>query len=367
MASILDHIGTPLQLVALFLLLVAGIARLLVHSGAWKPSAATTQLVINRIFQAALAALIIGTASPTVAPTLDRWLNSEETFHGAVLSTTGEAISGATVNLITIATVSTNVLGHFDITVPRNRAVKEYKLQVKAPGFETPPVLTKSAAAMKDVEIRLTPAPPELIKALEPTLIVGQYFGIPFVLVTLRVENTGKSLTSINEIRGNLSGKDASFVLSAAYWTIVNPFGPLAPVTGPIPIPAGTNFDLRVVMMPGANFAKLYRQISTLPEYSSQQPCVRNYTGVVDPMTDSAFRIVKAFADEHFAWLDDDWHLQLDMTADNQAKTFQRDFSLTASDIDRLRASIDLMRQCLSVSMTAPLAQDGQLANFLSK
>src|SRR5438094_207195 len=108
MGSILQQVGTSLQLVALFLLLIAGVARLLVRSGAWKASPASTRLIINRIFEAALAALIIGVVSPALAPTLDRWVNSDETFHGAVLSTSGEAVSDATVNLITIATVRTN-------------------------------------------------------------------------------------------------------------------------------------------------------------------------------------------------------------------------------------------------------------------
>ena len=367
MASILHQIGTSLQLVALFLLLVAGIARLLVRSGAWKSSPATTRLVINRIFEAAVAALIIGVVSPAVAPSLDRWLNSDESFHGAVLSTNGEAISDATVNLITIATVRTNPLGQFDISVPRNRALKEYKLQVKAPGYETPAVLTKAATEMKNIEIRLTPAPPELVKALEPTLIVGQYYGVPFVLLTLRVENAGTAMAWINEIRGNLSGKEASFLLSAAYWTIINPFGPFAPVTGPFPIPAGINLDLRVVMTTGANFANLFSQVAALPEYSSQSLCAQKYNGAVDPMTGSAFEIVKAFADGHFAWRDGDWHLQVDVAAENQAKTFQRDFTLSGSEIDRLRASIALLRQCMSVNMTTPLAQDGNLANFVTK
>jgi hypothetical protein len=367
MASIIQQVGTSLQLVALFLLLIAGIARLLVRSGAWKASRATTRLIINRIFEAALAALIIGVVSPALAPTLDRWLNSDEVFHGAVLSASGEAISDATVNLIAIATVRTNPLGQFDITVPRNRALKEYKLQVKAPGFETLPVLTKNASEMKNVEIRLTPAPPELVKALEPELVVGQYYGVPFILVTMRVENVGTGMAWISEIRGNLSGKDISLVLSPAYWTILNPFGPFAPVTGAFPIPAGVNLNLRVVMTTSANFANLFSQVAALPEYSSQAPCVQKYNGSIDPMTNNAFQIVKAFAEEHFVWHDGDWHLKIDVLAENQAKTFKRDFVLSDGDIGRLRASISLLRYCLAVNMTTPLAQEGSLANFVSK
>jgi hypothetical protein len=367
MAAILQQIGTPLQLTALFLLLVAGIAQLLVRLGAWKPSPGTTRLVIDRIFQAAVAAFVLGVASQAIAPALDRWLNGDETFHGAVLSTTGEPIAGATVDLIAIGSALTNALGQFDITVSRNRVLKAYKLEVRAPGYAPLLVLTKSATEMKNVEIRLTPAPPELVKALEPTLFVGQYYGVPFVVVTLRVENAAASLASINEIRGELSGKDASFTLSPAYWTIVSPFGPFAPVPGALPIPSGINLDLRVVMMTGVNFANLTPQVAELPEYRSQQPCARKPNGAVDPMTDGAFQIVKAFAEEHFAWRDGDWRLRLDVTAGAETKTFERLFALSSGEIGRLRASIALLRQCLSVNMTAPLAQDGGVANFVSK
>jgi hypothetical protein len=367
MASILQQIGTPLQLTALFLLLIFGVLRILVRTGKWTPSASTNRLVINRIFQTAIVALVIGILSSTFAPSFDRWINGSEIFHGAVLSTTGDPIAGATINLIPITTVPTNGVGQFDITVPHDRILKEYKLQIKAPGYETPAVMTKSAAEMKNVEIRLTPAPPELVKALEQPLFVGQYFGNPFVMVSLRVENVGTSITTINEIRGTLVSKDASFVLSPAYWTIVNTFGPFYPVMGPFPISAGAKLDLRVMMMPGMNFASLYSKVSALPEYKLQPPCVTKFNGSIDPMTADAYEISKAFADEHFAWREGEWHLKIDVVAENQARTFQHDFSLSSNDVDHLRASIALLRQCLSATTSAPLAQDGGMANFLEK
>ena len=367
MASVLHAVGTPLQLVALFLLLVAGLTRLLVRSRAWKLSPVTTRLVINRTFQAAMVALVIGVVSPTIAPILDRWANSEETFHGAVLSTGGEPITGATVNLITIATVSTNSLGQFDISVPHSRALKKYTLQVKAPGYQTSPVLTKTAAELKDVDIRLTPAPPELVKALEQPVIVGHFFGVPIIIVTLRVENTGSSTTYINNVQGKLSYGDVSFILSPVYWTIINPFGPFYPITGPFPIPAATNLDLRIVLITGMNFSILYQQLSQLPKYSVQLPCTQKYNGAVDPLTDQAYQIVKSYAGDHFAWKAGNWHFELDMTADNQVRSFSHDFVLSADEVDRLRASFDLLRECLGVNLTAPVAQDGILANFVPK
>ncbi len=367
MASIIQQIGTPLQLTALFLLLIFGVLRLLVRSGKWTPSASINRLVINRIFQTAMVALVLGVLSSTFAPSFNRWINGSEIFHGAVLSTTGDPIAGATINLITIATVSTNGVGQFDITVPHDRILKEYKLQVKAPGYETPDVITKSAAEMKNIEIRLTSAPPELVKAFDPPLFVGQYFGNPFAMISLRVENVGTSMTTINEIRGTLVNGDTSFVLSPAFWTIVNPFGPFSPVMGPFPISAGAKLNLRVVLMPGMNFASLYSKVGELPEYKLQPPCVQKFNGMVDPMNDNAYKISKAFADEHYAWRAGEWHLKVDVVAENEAKTFQRDFFLSNSDVDRLRASIALLKQCLSATATAPLAQDRGMANFLEK
>jgi hypothetical protein len=367
MAAILQQIGTPLQLAALLLLLVAGIARLLVRSGAWKASPGTTRLVVDRIFQAAVAALILGVASQAIAPALDRWLNGDETFHGAVLSTTGEPIPDATIDLIAIGSVSTNALGQFDITVPRNRVLKTYRLEVRAPGYALLPALTRTAAEMKNIEIRLTPEPRELLKALESPLFVGQYYGVPIIVITLRVENGGAALASIGEIRGELTGADGSFILSPAYWTILNPFGPFFPVTGPFPIPAALNLDLKVVMTASANFANLYRQVAALPEYASQQPCAPKSGGAVDPMADDAFQLVEAFAKDHFGWREGDWRLRLDVTAGDEKKSFERDFALSNGEVERLRQSIALLRQCLTANLTAPLAQDAGVANFLSK
>jgi len=287
----------------------------------------------------------------------------------AVLSTTGEAIAGASVNLITVATVSTNPLGQFEITVPRNRTLDEYKLQVSAPGYEISQVMTRSPAELKNAEIRLTPAAdPELVKGIEPTVMVGQFLGYPFALVTLRVENDGDSLLSINQIQGRLSGNDTAFVLAPMSWTIAGIFGPFAPVTGPFPIFAGTKLDLRVVMMPGANLASLYNQLGALPEYANQAPCTPKFNGTVDPLTSEAFEIVKTFSEDRFGWREGGWTLQLEVSTEGEdKKTFEHEFAISESDLNRLRTSLRLAKSCLGVHFTAPLAQDGSVANFLSK
>ncbi len=366
-SSILQQVGTPLQLVGLFLLLAVGLARLLLR--AWPPKAAQglVRLTIDRAFQASVVALVLGVLGPTIAPVLDRWLNREVTFHGAVLSTSGEAVAGATVNLITLATVSTNGLGQFDITIPANRALKEYEIQVSAPDYHLSPVIKKAGSEIGSIEIRLQPMARELVKSLENPLIVGQYYGAPFVIATLRVENATDQVGSIGEIRAQLFGRDASLSLSPVYWTIANSFGPFAPITAAIPIPPRMNFDLHVVMTANANYAGVLSQIAGLPEYRAQTPCAPKRNGVVDPLASSAFRIVKAFAEEHFAWTDGKWRLQIDVRAQNQASTFQREFELSTGEVDHLRASVALMRQCMAVNLATPIAQDGAVANFLTK
>jgi hypothetical protein len=55
------------------------------------------------------------------------------------------------------------------------------------------------------------------------------------------------------------------------------------------------------------------------------------------------------------------------VAAENEAKTFHRDFSLSENDVQRLRKSISLVKQCLTVNLQAPLAQEGGLANFVTK
>lgn len=367
MASIIQQIGTPLQLIALFLILIAGIARLLVRSDSGKPSTTIRRLMINRIFVVALVALVLGTLAGSLPPVLERWANNDEVFHGAVLSTTGDAIPNATVNLLTIASSTTNATGQIDIDVPHSRVRKEYSIQVKAPGYQTPDVMTKTDAQMRNFEIRLTPAPEDLVRSMASDFVVGQYFGAPLILATLHVENPGTSTVNINEIRGTISGKDGSFLVVPVAWTIANPYGPFAPIAGPLPIWAGAKLDLRVAMITGENWTALYSKTSALPEYKSQMPCAYKQNSAPDPMTDAGYAVVKAFAEEHFGWYPGDWKLRIDVTTDNQSKTFNREFSLSPAEIDRLRNSISLLKQCLSVTTTSPLAQDGTVSNFLPK
>jgi hypothetical protein len=367
MASIIQAIGTPLQLIALFLLLVFGVLRLLVRSGKWTPSPSMNRLIVNWTFRAALAMMVLGMVSSTLAPVLERWLNHGETFHGAVLSTTGDPIPGATINMITIGTVTTNGVGQFDITVPPDRLMKEYKIQAKAIGYETPPALTKSSLQMQNLEIRLTPIPQELIKSLERPLYIGQYYGYPFVLVTLRVENIGSAMTSISEIRGTLTNQGTTIVLSSGVWTIGNLLGPYDSVDGPFPIFAGARLDLRVLMIPGMNLTGLISKVKAIPEYQQKLPCMQNSTGSIESMNDAAYNLCKTFADEHFSWIEGEWHLKIEAKSENQTKTFDQDFTLSQTEVDHLRTSIGLLKQCLAANPNLPLAQDGRLTNFLQK
>jgi TIR domain len=219
--------------------------------------------------------------------------------------------------------------------------------------------------AKKGLEIS---ASSQLVKALEPDLSVGQLLGTPFVLATLHVGNSNSSTTWINEISGSLRSRDETLILSSVSWTILNPFNPLFPVTGPFPIPAGTDLDLRLFMIgSGMSFVNLFNDIAALPEYKGQQACIQKANGALDPLTDDAFQIVSTFFTQHFVWTEGPWHFTIKAKMGDQMKTFERDFTLSASDIERLRASIALNRRCVAVTPLAPLAQDGVMANFVSK
>jgi len=226
--------------------------------------------------------------------------------------------------------------------------------------------LTKSAEdTKKGLEI---PAASQVVKELEPNLSVGQLLGTPFVLAALRVGNGGSSTMWIDEVSGSLRSGDETLILSSVSWTIRSPFDPLFPVTGAFPIFAGANLDLRVFMIgSGINYINLLNNIAALPEYKGQQACVQKANGTLEPLTDDAFQIVTTFFKQHFAWTEGVWHFTINAKVGDQMKTFERDFTLSASDIERLRASIALSRQCVAVNVLAPLAQDGVKANFVSK
>ncbi|WP_043745489.1 carboxypeptidase-like regulatory domain-containing protein [Paramagnetospirillum magneticum] len=368
MSSILQQIGTPLQLIALFLFLVAGIVRLIVKTGRLNFAPATTHLIINRIFQAAVLSLLLGTGGPAVAPLADRLINGEdEVLHGAVLSTTGEAIPGATVNLLTLATEPTNTLGQFTITVPRNRKLNEYKIQVTAPGYQTPDIITVKPSDAKNIEIRISREIQKIIKSTTPDIMIGQFHGSPIIIASMRIENSGTTLVQISDMTAKLNDGTASLTLVPMGWTIISQFGQFMPITGPLPINPGVKIDLRILMATNINFSNMSSKLASLPEYQSQAPCAPGFNGYPTPLTDRAFTIVRDFAHERFAWHDGDWTFQLDTAVDGQKQAFERKFSLTSSEVMQLRTSIGLLRQCQPANIAIPLAQDGNIANFLFK
>jgi hypothetical protein len=366
-AAILQQVGTPLQLAALFLLLTGWIARSLVKAGRWKPSTAIARLIIDRVFAGAIVAVVLGTAASLLAPFLAR-LGSDQEFRGVVLSTTGEPIPFATVDVFPLGQWTTNALGQFTATIPRSQTQSQYKLQIKAPNYEQVELSNSSADLAAGVEIRLKPTPPpELIKELDPTLLVGQIYGMPFLVPNLRIRNNEQATVWISELSATLAGNGASFTLQPMTWTINSPFNGFLPITGNIPIPVATDLDLRIAMISSANYSGLLGRITALPEYKSQQPCILQTNGSIDPLSQDAYQLVSDYATSHFAWKPGDWRFQMTVKWGQQARTFDRTFALSASEVERLRASIPLARQCMGVSWQLPLAQDGDLANFLSK
>jgi len=365
-ASILQQVGTPLQLAALFLLLAAAVTQGLAKSGKWKSSPAITRSIINRVFAGAVIALVLGIGAPLVAPLLSR-VGGDQDFHGVVLSTEGEPVSLATVDLIPIGEWTTNALGQFNPTLSTSQRRKEYKLQIKANNFESTELTKTDAEMLAGVEIRLKPVLPELIKELDSKLFIAQIFGMPVVVPNLRLRNSETSTVWITEISGGLSSNQSSFTLQPMTWTINSPFNWFAPVAGNIPIPAGTDLDLRIGMISTANYSSVINQINSLPEYSSQQPCVQKANGSMDPLSESAYETINTYATKHFGWKEGEWHYQMTVKWGQQTRSFNRDFTLSGSDVERLRASLALARQCMGVNWLLPLVQDGDLANFLSK
>jgi hypothetical protein len=364
MAAILQQIGAPLQLAALLLLLVAGIARLLVRSGTWKPTPGVAKLIVDRLFQASVAALVAGVVAATLPPVLDKALNGDATYRGAVLSTTGETIANATVDVIGVAAVGTNALGQFEIVVPRNRVAKEYRLQISASGYETL-VEKGTAQELGNLEVRLTPAIEDIVKSFDRQILIGQFYGYPFVIISLRAENSKTDAKNF-VVRARLTHDGTALELTPAFWSILYPYNTLAPVTGPFPLPAGV-YDFHILLATGEDFSEITRRIRTLTDYKNKQPCVRQNSGAVDPLTPAAYKLTKEFATEHFAWRDGDWHLQVELIADNRTKSFTRDFTLTKAEKEQLLASIALLRQCQPPNLAAPFAQDGPVANYITK
>jgi hypothetical protein len=217
-------------------------------------------------------------------------------------------------------------------------------------------------------------APPALVRGLRPSILIGQFYGAPVVLATLDVENTGSSIATISEVRGTLTGPSrsgvvaarSSFTVGPVSWTIISQQGPFAPVVGPFPFGAGMKADLRIVMATDVNVPSLLQRLAELPEYRQQPPCVPR-EGRVPPLTHAAFEMVRAFAEQRFVWREGDWRLDIDVATEHGAWTFSHRFSLSADEVEFLRQSIALLGQCLAVNVLAPFAQDGGVANFLTK
>ena len=367
MASVLQQIATPLQLAALFLLLLAGVARLLVRSGKISLSPGLSRMLINRVFALALVALVLGLVLPSVPPMLDRLGGGDPSFHGAVLSTAGTPVPGATVNLPTITAGVTNALGQFDVTVPRERRLPQYRVEATAPGFKPSGVLVHTAAEMRSLEIRLEPETRALVRRLEQPVLAGQLFGLPFTVATLEVVNPAPTVALITDVRATLVGPGASFTLNPTAWTVVGQWGPYAPIGMPLPFFAGARVDLRLLLMLPGNVGAMLAQVAALPEYRQQPACTALPGATAPPLTDAAFAIVRDFATQRFVWAPGDWRLHLDLVADGQLQSFDAPFTLSAADVDLLRDSIALTRQCQGVNLGNPLAQDGARANFLAR
>ena len=213
-----------------------------------------------------------------------------------MLSTTGEHIPFATVDVFPVGQWTTNGLGQFTATIPRSQTQKQYKLQITATNYEQVELSKSNADLAAGVEIRLKPAPPpELIKELDPALLVGQVYGMPFVVPNLRIRNNEQATAWISEVSATLSGNGSSFTLQPMTWTINGPFSGFFPITGNIPLPVGVDLDLRIAMISTANYAGLQGRVNALPEYKSQHPCVFKTDGSTDSLSEDAYQLVSDY------------------------------------------------------------------------
>jgi hypothetical protein len=367
MADIVAQIGTPLQLGALLLLLIAGCVRLLIRNGTWKPSSAHARLIINRVSQIIVLALVLIIALPPIMEAINRRTGQDEVFHGAVLSTTGEPVANASVNVLTLGIRHTDLNGQFDLSIPPGRALQTYRIQVSAAGFKSSEVLERSAHAMKNLEIRLTPEKVPLVKSMGEDIMVGQFYGMPFIIANFSIDNATSAIAVMEDVRGSLDFNGRSYVLVPASWTIMGQFGPFAPVTGPFPFPAGARYQLRVMMMPNVNFAPVQRHLASLPGQNGELPCTPHGNAPPPPMGEEAFAVVKAFADQQFMWGEGQGDFSISFLASGERQEHKRAFSLSQDNVAQLKDSVDLLRQCMAINIQAPLAQDGKRANFLMK
>lgn len=362
-ADILKHVETPLQLAAVALLAFYGITKAVIATNRWTPSDKIITLLLNRAFVLGLLVLVLAVGGPLLLQSIDR----DDLIDGSVYGPDGSAIRNASVSAPPVGGQPVRIDGSFELRVPDHRRRDQYVVTASAEGFKSESrTVSKSAIGSVDFQLQPQPLAPEHpVRTILPDLVVGQFYGLPIVVVSMQVKSPGTTQSWISEITAQLSNEHLSVSLFPQFVTTLSNMGPYIAVTGLVPINPGLQTTIRFLMAPNADFNTLNRSVSNLPDYAGRTVCAQSSPGSFTPLTDPAFDLVQSFAQNKFLWTEGEWTLRFKITAGDQQDTFEKTFKLSSVDVQNLRASVKLLKSCLSFSANTPLAQDGATSNYL--
>lgn len=361
-AEILKLVETPVQLAGLALLVLYAIAKALISTGRWTPSDGVIKLLLNRAYQLGLLALVLAVGGPLLLKVADR----DDLIDGSVYAQDNSVVRDATVSAPPVGPQPVHLDGSFELRVPSHRRLDHYVVTASADGFK-PETRTVGRNQIGSVDFKLEPAPIHAVKAIVPELVVGQFFGLPFVVVSLQTKSPSEAQVWINEISATLSSGPVTVNLHPQFVTLLSSGGPYLAVTGLVPINSGAATTIRFMMAPNANVVGMLHNVADLPEYKASSFCSQSGTGSFNPVTEKAFDIIQSYALEKFIWTKGDWTLRFEVTAGGQHDHYEKVFKLTATDVADLRSSLKLVKACQSVSGTFPLGQDGAMSNYVMR
>ena len=359
-ADILKHIETPLQLAALGLLALYAVTKALIATKRWTPSDAIIKVLLDRAFALGMIALVLAVGGPLLLRAFDR----DDLIDGSVYAQDGSPIRNAAVSAPPVGRQPAHLDGSFELRVPDHLKRERYTVTASADGFK-PETKTVGKAEIASVDFQLQPQPEHAVRQILPDLVVGQFYGLPFLIVSMQAKSPSSVQAWVSEVTAVLSNGQVNISLFPQFVTSQSNMGPYMVVTGLVPINPGLQTTIRFMMAPQADIIGLARSISSLPDQHGVAPCAVSGTGSRTPLTDPAFDMVQSFARSKFIWTEGKWTLHFTITAADQQDSFDKTFELSAADVQSLWDSVKLVKSCLSINGMSPLAQDGALSNYL--
>jgi hypothetical protein len=359
-AEILKHVETPLQLAALGLLALYAITKALIATKRWTPSDAIIKVLLDRAFALGMIALVLAVGGPLLLRAFDR----DDLIDGSVYAQDGSPIREAAVTAPPVGRQPVHSDGSFELRVPDHLRRERYTVTASADGFK-PATRTVGKAEIGAVDFQLQPQPEHAVRQILPELVVGQFYGVPFLIVSMQTKSPTNAQSWVSEVTAVLSNGQVNVSLFPQFVTTLSNMGPYLAVTGLVPINPGILTTIRFIMAPNANINGLVSSISSLPDQHGIAPCTPSGTGSRSPLSDQAFGMVEAFARSKFIWTEGKWTLHFTVTAADQQDSFDKTFELSAADVQGLWDSVKLVKSCLSINGMSPLAQDGAMSNYL--